>query len=85
LARHSNAVAVGLEVVPGFLFQTFGIGHMYAGRFGAGLAIMITYWVLQAINVLLMGIWVGFVTAPLTWLAFTIFAPTNVLDSSARP
>ena len=85
MAQHSNTVAIGLEVLPGFLLQTFGIGHMYAGRWGAGIAIMVAYWVLQAINALLMSVWIGFVTAPLTWLAFTVLSTTDVIDASASP
>jgi len=84
MAKHSNALAIGLEVGPGFFFQTFGIGHMYAGRASTGLAIMFSYWVLQAINALLTTVFIGFITGPLTWLAFMIYAPTNVLDGSAR-
>ncbi|MFT7518987.1 MAG: TM2 domain-containing membrane protein YozV [Kiritimatiellia bacterium] len=78
-------MAVGLEVLPGTLLGTFGIGHIYAGRTGAGIGIMAAYWVLQAINLALMSIWVGFITFPLTWLAFLVLAPTDVLDSAAGP
>ena len=84
MGKHSNALAIGLEVGPGFFFQTFGIGHIYAGRFSTGIAIMFSYWVLQAINAVLTTVWIGFLTGPLTWLAFMVFAPTNVLDSSSR-
>ena len=84
MASHSNTVAVGLEIAPGLIFQTFGLGHMYAGRWSTGLAIMVTYWVLQAINAALTMVWIGLITGPLTWLAFMVFAPTNVLDSSAK-
>ncbi len=82
-SSHSNTVAIGLELVPGAVIQTFGIGHLYAGRVSTGLAIMVSYWILQAINTFLMAFWIGFVTAPLTWLAFMIAAPTNVIDESA--
>ena len=44
---------------------------------------MVSYWVLQAINALLMSVWIGFITAPLTFLAFMVLAPTNVLDGNA--
>jgi len=84
MTKNENAVAIGLEVGPGLLLQTFGIGHLYAGRVGAGLAIMISYWVLLAINALLTTIWIGFITGPLTLLAFLIFAPTNVIDTARR-
>ena len=46
----TNMTAVGLEVVPGF-FGFFGIGHLYTGKVGTGLGLMLSYWVLQAINV----------------------------------
>jgi hypothetical protein len=45
---------------------------------------MFSYWVLQAINLLLASVWIGLITGPLTWLAFMVFAPTNVLDSRRR-
>lgn len=84
MSKHSNALAIGLEVGPGVFFQTFGIGHLYAGRMSTGIGIMLSYWVLQAINVALMSVWVGFITWPLTFLAFLVMAPTNVLDGNAR-
>lgn len=77
--RNQTMLAVGLEVGPGAILQTFGVGHMYAGRYSTGLAIMVSYWVLQAINAMLMTVFIGFITAPLTWLAFMILAPTNLL------
>ncbi len=83
-SKHSNALAIGLEVGPGFFLQTFGLGHMYAGRVGAGVGLMLSYWVLQAINVALMSVWIGFITYPLTMLAYMVLAPTNVIDESAR-
>lgn len=82
--RNQTMLAVGLEVGPGALLQTFGIGHLYAGRTGTGLAIMFGYWVLQAINALLVGVWIGLVTMPLTWLAFMVLAPTNLLGDPKR-
>lgn len=82
--RQESMVAVGLEVVPGTLFQTFGVGHLYAGRVSSGLGIMISYWILQAVNVALMPFFVGWITAPLTYLAYLVFCPTNVLESRRR-
>jgi hypothetical protein len=80
--RSKSMVAVGLEVGPGVFLQTWGVGHMYSGRFGTGLAIMFSYWVLQAINVMLMGFFgLGFITYALTFLGFLAFCPTNVLSS----
>ena len=84
MTRQESMVAVGLEVGPGLLFQTFGIGHLYAGKVGTGLAIMVSYWCLQAVNVLLMALLVGYVTAPLTWLAYMVLSPTNVISSTPR-
>lgn len=85
MTPRQNMTAVALEAVPGTLLWTFGIGHMYAGRVRAGLAIMGGYWALQALNVALMPYFIGCLTAPLTWLAFVVFAPTNVLTESSRP
>jgi TM2 domain-containing membrane protein YozV len=82
MTRQESMLAVGLEVGPGLLLQTFGIGHLYAGKVGTGLAIMFGYWFLQAVNVLLTSILIGFVTGPLTWLAFMVLSPTNVLSST---
>jgi TM2 domain-containing membrane protein YozV len=84
MTRNESMVAVGLEVGPGMFLQTFGIGHMYAGRVGQGVAIMLAYWVLQAVNIALMSVMVGFVTYPLTLLAFLVACPTNVLESRSR-
>ena len=84
MTRQESMVAVGLEVGPGLLLQTFGIGHLYAGKVGTGIAIMFAYWCLQAINVFLTAFFIGFITGPLTWLAFMILSPTNVLSSAPR-
>jgi TM2 domain-containing membrane protein YozV len=84
LTRQESMVAVALEVGPGLLLQTFGIGNLYAGKVGTGLAIMFSYWFLQAVNVLLMSVLIGYVTMPLTWLAYMVLSPTNVLSSAPR-
>ena len=84
MTKEQNAIAIGLELAPGAFFQTFGIGHMYSGRFMTGLAIMISYWALQSVNTLLMAVWIGFITFPLTWLAYMFFCPTNVIDTWKR-
>ena len=68
-------IAVVLEILPGLMMQTFGIGVIYAGNVAAGLCIMFGYWVLTVINVLLCIVVVGFITWPLTWIAFMIFCP----------
>jgi len=36
-------IALILELVPGMFLQTFGIGNLYAGNIGWGLALMIGY------------------------------------------
>jgi TM2 domain-containing membrane protein YozV len=82
--KNQTMLAVGLEVGPGAVFQTFGIGHLYAGKVGMGLGLMIGYWVLQAINLALTPFLIGYLTGPLTWLAFMVFAPTNLLGEVKR-
>lgn len=85
MARSDNReVAMALELLPGFFFQTFGIGHLYQGRIGMGLFIMLSYWALQTINVMLMMVLIGFVTAPLTWLFYMIAAPANAASPEPR-
>lgn len=84
MTPRQNMLAVALEAVPGTLLWTFGLGHLYAGRVPTGLAIMFTYWILQGINLALMSVGIGYVTLPLTWLAFVMAAPTNVLEEPSR-
>ena len=71
----SPTAAVFLELLPGFLIQTFGIGHMYSGRILLGLVVMFGYWIVQGINVLLCLVLIGYVTFPLTWIAMLIVSP----------
>lgn len=78
--RQDNTVPVMLELLPGLLIQTFGIGHIAQGRVGMGLFIMLSYWIVQGINLLLMGLLIGFVTYPLTFLFYAIAAPLNAAD-----
>ncbi|HHO51902.1 MAG TPA: hypothetical protein ENK18_13730 [Deltaproteobacteria bacterium] len=77
---NNNTAAVLLEVLGGLIFQVFGVGHLAQGRVGLGLFIMISYWVLQAINASLTVFLIGFITAPLTWLFYLIAAPMNAAD-----
>jgi hypothetical protein len=72
MTRNQTMLAVALEVAPGTLFQTFGVG------------IMLSYWFLQAINAALTTIWIGFLTGPLTYLAYMVLAPTNLLQDGRR-
>jgi TM2 domain-containing membrane protein YozV len=84
LAERDSTIAVLLELLFGFVFQTFGVGHIYQGRVGMGLFIMLSYWALQAVNALLMVVLVGFVTAPLTFLFYMIAAPLNAAGEGRR-
>ena len=79
----SPGVAALLEVLPGFFFQTFGIGHIYAGNVGVGLLFMFGYWFIQFINVLLCFVLIGFVTLPLCWLAAMIVSPIVAANTAS--
>jgi TM2 domain-containing membrane protein YozV len=70
----NGGLAVALELLGGFFFQTFGIGHLYAGNVGMGLGLMFGYWALTAINFVLCFAFVGFITWPVTWVAFMIIS-----------
>jgi TM2 domain-containing membrane protein YozV len=62
--------AVLLEILPAICLQVFGIGNIYAGNVLVGLLIMIAYWIACLVNLALCFILVGFITWPLTWVAF---------------
>ncbi|MFT3763237.1 MAG: hypothetical protein QM761_11675 [Pseudoxanthomonas sp.] len=70
--QKSGGVAAMLEILPGLFFQTFGIGHLYAGNVGTGLLFMFGYWALAFVNLLLCFVVIGFVTWPLCWVATAI-------------
>jgi TM2 domain-containing membrane protein YozV len=72
--QKNPGLAVALELLGGTFLQTFGIGHLYAGNVGVGLGLMFGYWALTAINVFLCFVLIGFVTWPLTWIAFMILS-----------
>ena len=80
----SSGLAVALELLGGFFFQTFGVGHLYAGNVGVGLGLMFGYWALTAINVVLCFVFVGFITWPLTWLAFMIISAVTANNATNR-
>jgi TM2 domain-containing membrane protein YozV len=67
----SAGAAVALELVLG-LFGVFGVGNIYAGRAGLGVALMLSFWVLFWINVALVFLVIGWVTMPLTWVGYLI-------------
>ncbi len=80
MARNDSntGLAIVAEAVPGFFLQTFGIGHMLSGEILKGLGVMFLYWILQSINAALCLVLIGFITAPLTWLAFMVLSPANI-------
>lgn len=80
----SSGVAVALELLPGFFFQTFGIGNMYAGNVGLGVAFMFGYWFVLFINILLCMILIGFITLPLCWIAMMILSSISAANRAAR-
>ncbi len=71
----SAGTAVLLEILPGFFFQTFGIGHIYAGNVGTGLLFMFGYWFIQFVNILLCFLLIGFITLPVCFLGAMIVSP----------
>ena len=62
-------IAVILELLPGIMVQTFGIGNIYAGNVAGGILMMFGYWVAQIVNLFLCLILIGFITLPLTFMA----------------
>jgi len=84
VAPKNTGLAVALELLGGFFFQTFGIGHLYAGNIGMGLGLMFGYWVLTAINVVLCFAFVGLITWPLTWLGFMILSSITANNAAKR-
>jgi TM2 domain-containing membrane protein YozV len=79
----STGMAVVLELVPG-LFGVFGIGNMYAGRIGTGIALMVSYWVLFWVNVVLAFFLIGVATLVLTWIVFMVVGPLLAVSAVGR-
>jgi TM2 domain-containing membrane protein YozV len=75
MQQKNPGLAIALELLGGFFFQTFGIGNLYAGNVGAGIGLMLGYWVLTAINFALCFVFIGLITWPLTWILFAILSP----------
>ena len=84
VAPKNGGLAVALELLGGFLFQTFGIGHLYAGNVGMGLGMMLGYWALSAINFVLCFAFVGFITWPVTWVAFMIISAITANNAAKK-
>ena len=80
----SGGLAVALELLGGFFLQTFGVGHLYAGNVGMGLGLMFGYWALTAINFVLCFVFIGFITWPVTWLAFMILSAITANNAAKR-
>ena len=69
-----------LEIAFGACFGVFGIGHIYAGRVGLGLALTIGYWAIQLINIIMLS-WlcgVGFLSANICHV-MAIFLPAALM------
>ena len=75
-APRSAGAAVALEIVLG-LFGVFGVGNIYAGKVGQGIALMVSFWVLFWVNVLLWFFVIGIVTGPLTYIAYLVIGPVT--------
>ncbi|MCA1619549.1 MAG: hypothetical protein LC795_09625 [Acidobacteria bacterium] len=80
----SSGTAVLLEILPGFFFQTFGIGHIYAGNVGLGLLFMFGYWFVAFVNFLLLFVLIGFITWPLCFLATLIISSITASNAATR-
>jgi len=64
----SARIAVALEVVPGLLLQTFGLGHLYAGNWELCVFFVVGYWVILAANLALVPAPFVYATLPLCWV-----------------
>jgi TM2 domain-containing membrane protein YozV len=80
----SPGTAVLLEILPGFFFQTFGIGHIYAGNVGTGLLIMFGYWFVTVINFLLCFLLIGLITWPLCFILTITISSITASNAAAR-
>lgn len=80
----SSGIAILLEILPGAFFQTFGIGNLYAGNIGTGLVLMLTYWASCVVNFFLTIALIGFITWPLTWIAYLIIAIITANNAANR-
>ncbi|MCY1144325.1 hypothetical protein OWR29_40560 [Actinoplanes sp. Pm04-4] len=81
--QRSAGTAVALEIVLG-IFGIFGVGNLYAGRVGLGIALMVSFWALFWINFMLTFVFIGVVTYPLTWIAFLIIGPVTAARGVER-
>ena len=80
----SSAIAVLLELLPGFFFQTFGIGNIYAGNVGLGIGFLFGYWFVLFINILMCSVFIGLITLPLCWIAMMILSPILAVSAANK-
>jgi hypothetical protein len=78
----NHGLAVALELIFGSMFQTFGVGHIYAGNVGVGLAWMFGYWAVTTLNFFLCFLLVGFITWPLCWIAAMIISSITAANAA---
>jgi TM2 domain-containing membrane protein YozV len=81
--QKSVGAAVVLELVPG-LFGVFGIGNLYAGRIVTGLLLMFSFWALFWVNFLLIFVFIGIVTMPLTWIGYLVVGALTAARGAER-
>lgn len=81
LPQKSGGTAALLEVLFGLFFQTFGIGHIYAGHVVIGLLFMFGYWFVLLINTLLCFVMIGFITLLLCWSDAMVLSPIIAASS----
>ncbi len=72
--KKSSGTAIAIELLAGSFLAIFGLGNFYAGNPLAGVLLLISYWVIQGINILLMFVIIGFFTFPLVWLIYMVVA-----------
>lgn len=82
--QKSPSTAVLLEVLPGIFCSTFGIGCIYAGNVGTGVALMVSYWVLTVVNIFLCVFLIGLITWPLTWALYMVLGCITASNSVQR-
>jgi heme/copper-type cytochrome/quinol oxidase subunit 1 len=72
----SGGTAALFEVLGGLFCQTFGLGHIYAGNVALGLLFMFGYWVVAAINgVLIFAFGLGLLTGLICWVCAMLISP----------
>ncbi|MEV0154243.1 hypothetical protein AB0H57_10950 [Micromonospora sp. NPDC050686] len=81
--QKSAGAAVALELLLGLL-GIFGVGNLYAGRTGMGMALMLSFWGLFWVNFFLIFVFIGIVTMPLTWIAYLVMGPLLAAQAVER-